>query len=473
MSDNKKVIKAGIGYTVGNYLLKGLSFITIPIFTRIMSASDYGLYNTYLSYEALLFVIVGFSFHASLKNAKYKFDTKFTAYVSSVVYIQLISLVCWIVVANLLYTFLKSYMNYSRWLIDLLLIYCFATSVIQVYNAYLGLRYEYSSFLKISGVNAVLNISISLVLIMSYKREAYIGRIVGTVIPAVLISIYIIAKLWRESTPKLSREFSSFAFSYSIPIIPHGLSQVVLSQFDRIMINSLAGSTQAGIYSFAYNIYSIIFVTTSSLDQVWGPWFYEKMNKGDEKDIFVKARHYVWLIAIFVTVVILSAPEIVTILGSSIYKEASYTVIPIITSGFFAFLYTLPVQVEYYYSKTRLIALATSCAAITNIVLNYFCIKRFGYIAAAYTTLITYILYFMFHFIVSYKIVGHLIFSLKAIIESCLFVLSVSGVGLLFLSKFAIRWGLIGVLVIGTIIYIDREFGIRNILHTLRNKFVK
>lgn len=46
MSDNKKVIKAGIGYTVGNYLLKGLSFITIPIFTRIMSTSDYGLYNT-------------------------------------------------------------------------------------------------------------------------------------------------------------------------------------------------------------------------------------------------------------------------------------------------------------------------------------------------------------------------------------------------------------------------------------------
>ena len=40
-----RVIKAGIGYTVGNYLLKGINFLTVPIFTRLMSTVDYGTYG--------------------------------------------------------------------------------------------------------------------------------------------------------------------------------------------------------------------------------------------------------------------------------------------------------------------------------------------------------------------------------------------------------------------------------------------
>ena len=82
-----------------------------------------------------------------------------------------------------------------------------------------------------------------------------------------------------------------------------------------------------------------------SVEEKWGPWFYEKMNEGDEKDISEKAHYYTWLIAVIVSFVILAAPEIVVILGSTAYKEASYTVVPIVASGFFAFLYTLPVEI--------------------------------------------------------------------------------------------------------------------------------
>ena len=48
--ENSKVVKAGAGYIVGNYMLKGLSFLTIPIFSRLMSTSDYGLYNMFLAF---------------------------------------------------------------------------------------------------------------------------------------------------------------------------------------------------------------------------------------------------------------------------------------------------------------------------------------------------------------------------------------------------------------------------------------
>ena len=44
-----KVLKAGIGYTIGNYFLKGLGFITVPIFSRLMAVSDYGICLLYTS----------------------------------------------------------------------------------------------------------------------------------------------------------------------------------------------------------------------------------------------------------------------------------------------------------------------------------------------------------------------------------------------------------------------------------------
>lgn len=43
--------RAGVGYTIGNYLIRGLGFLTVPIFSRLLSTADYGFYNTYTSYE--------------------------------------------------------------------------------------------------------------------------------------------------------------------------------------------------------------------------------------------------------------------------------------------------------------------------------------------------------------------------------------------------------------------------------------
>ena len=79
-SGESRVIKAGIGYTVGYYLLKGLSFLTVPVFSRLLSPAENGIFNTYLAYQTILFLLVGMALHTSLKNAKYKYEENFAAY---------------------------------------------------------------------------------------------------------------------------------------------------------------------------------------------------------------------------------------------------------------------------------------------------------------------------------------------------------------------------------------------------------
>ena len=64
-SSGKKALKAGLGYTVGNMLVKGLSFLAIPLFARLMTVEDFGIYSTFSSYVMIMTVLAGFTLHTS------------------------------------------------------------------------------------------------------------------------------------------------------------------------------------------------------------------------------------------------------------------------------------------------------------------------------------------------------------------------------------------------------------------------
>ena len=91
------------------------------------------------------------------------------------------------------------------------------------------------------------------------------------------------------------------------------------------MITKLVSLAATGIYSFAYNIYSILAVTFNSLDSVWAPWFYKQMKKKNYKTIKKYSSLYVCLMFIFTSGIILISPELIMILGQRNYWVAKYT----------------------------------------------------------------------------------------------------------------------------------------------------
>ena len=85
------------------------------------------------------------------------------------------------------------------------------------------------------------------------------------------------------------------------------------------------------------------------------------------------------------------APEIVRTLATEEYYEAIYIMPPIAGGVFLTCVSNMYSNIMIYYKKTQYIMYASIAAAATNVVLNYFCIAKFGYMAAAYTTLVAYI----------------------------------------------------------------------------------
>ena len=459
--DENKVIKAGIGYTVGNYLLKGLSFLTVPIFSRLLSTADYGIFNTYLAYQCIIFLLLGMALHASLKNAKYAYGEDFSKYNSCCILMAVLSLVVWLVICNLIYPVYGETLGFSRIVVNMLLLDSFGTALIQFFNVYVGLDYRYISFLKISAFNALANLGFSVFFICTiFKNDRATGRILGNAIPVIIIAVVIIWYFWRKERPRLNGEYAKYALTYSLPLVPHGLSQVLLSQFDRVMIKHMIGDAKAGIYSFAYTIFSIINVTSTSLENVWGPWFYEKMEQKDYAAIRKTGSKYAFGMLMFSAMVMLGAPELVMLLSGREYWDAKYSVIPIVMGGYFMFLCTLPSYVEYYYAKTKYIAVGTGLAALINVVLNVICINRYGYIAAAYTTLVTYLLYFVFHYVIAWRIHKGCLYDTRRLILYALLSLVAGAVALLCMKQWLLRWGMLVVLGIFFVVWSEREFGI-------------
>ena len=95
--------------------------------------------------------------------------------------------------------------------------------------------------------------------------------------------------------------------------------------------------------------------------------------------------------AIIAVMLTFLAPEIVRILATKEYYEAIYIMPPIAAGVFLTSVSNMYSNLLIYHKKTNYIMYSSTIAAIVNLILNFICINIFGYMAAAYTTLVAYI----------------------------------------------------------------------------------
>ena len=102
--------------------------------------------------------------------------------------------------------------------------------------------------------------------------------------------------------------------------------------------------------------------------------------------------------------VALISPEIIKIIGTADYQIAVY-VIPVVTLGvYYTFVYDLYASIEFYFGATKYVMYASVTGALLNIVLNAIFIPKYGFIAAAYTTLVCYFIFMIVHYLFSKKV---------------------------------------------------------------------
>ncbi len=400
----ESAVKAGLWYTIGNIALKGCAFLSLPIFTRLLSTNDFGIYNAYIAYEQIFTAILGLGLYGTIKNAKLDFKADFEKYLSSIVSLSVLIFGVFLTTANILYPAYSNALGFSRFVTNCLLLQSFGAYLLYFYGVKLNAEFRYRSFLIMSSINVLSNTALSIIFILVvFPNERYLGRILGSAIPLISIGIVLCLLIWKRGKTVYKKEYWKYGLAIGLPLLPHVISQSLLSQVDRIMIKDIVGASEAGIYGYIYTICTILYIVGNSMENAWSPWVFYTLDSGEKKRITKASKDYVTVFSLLTIGFFCVMPEITKIIAGKDYWEGISLIVPLTFGNYFVFLYGFPVNIEYYHKKTGFISLGTILAAVLNAILNYFGIIWFGYQAAAYTTFFSYGMLFLFHWTIAKK----------------------------------------------------------------------
>lgn len=397
-------VKASLWFLMCSFLQKAVAMLTTPIFTRLLSSAEYGQYNVFNSWLSILSILITFNLSAGVyTQGLVKFEKQRSVFSSSLQGLTLLLAVFWGAIFIVLESFWSRVINLSLQQVVLMFIIIWTNSVFAFWASEQRVDYKYRKLVIITVFATVCNPLLGIVLVL-ISDDKVTARIFSVAIVQVLFYMWCFFSQVKKGKVVYSKTFWGYVLKYNIPLIPHYFSQIILNNSDRIMIDGMVGSSQAGIYSLAYSIAMIVCLFSQALTQTLNPWFYKKIKDKDLKDVERISYISLGVVAVATVGLILFAPEIVAIFAPKQYLEAVYCIPPVAIGMFFLFSFEIFGKFAFYYERTKYIMLASLCAAVVNVILNFIGIKLWGYIAAAYTTLLCYILFSIFHYLLMQKV---------------------------------------------------------------------
>lgn len=393
-------VKASFWFTVCNILNKGIALISTPIFVRILTTDQYGDYSVFQSWYSIIIIFATLNlFSGNYGKGLVEFEEDKERFTSSVLGLtSTITLVVFLVFI-LGMNFWSDALKLSPVLICAMFIELLTMPAYEFWSTKQRYEYKYKKVVLTSlgmslgsillGIGAVLTVN-------TYKLEARVFSDVGV---KALIGSVIYAVLMKHGKIFFNKKYWKYALLFNLPLIPHFLSTMLLSQSDRIMIKSMVGSSAAAVYSIAYTIGTMVLLVTNAVNNSFVPFTYQSLKQKKYDGIKKNATLLCIFVAVMVILSMAFAPEIILIFGGRKYYEAIWVVPPVAVSMFLIFLYSLFSNIEYYFKKTGFIAAASVVCAGANLLLNWIFIPIFGYYAAGYTTLVCYGLFSVMHYI--------------------------------------------------------------------------
>ncbi|MDO4345396.1 MAG: polysaccharide biosynthesis C-terminal domain-containing protein [Eubacteriales bacterium] len=448
---NRLAVKAGIFYIFAQILVRGVTFLTTPIYTRLLSQEQYSDIRTYESWLLIAVPTLSLCLWKSVDRAKYDMGDKYNAYVASSQTLSFLSigavfLLC-LPFKEQIKAFANCNMNDLMFYMAFLYIFAYTSILFMQRREKQMMRYRASTLVTAVTVIPATLLSIFLIWIgrkTGHTEQLVSLRVIGFYVPHVIAGAIIAMVLWVQGRKPVSASYWKYGLMYSLPLIPEAISIQIMNQADKIMVRSMIGWEAASIISLGTTISFIIWILEDSVWNAWLPWLYEKISRNETEDIENPWYIIMHGFGILSWILVLLSPEIVAVLGGSKYSATIYLVAPMVTGTLFRFYSYIYTSVENYYKKTGYVAAATVGTMLLNVALNYVCILAFGYRAAAYTTVFSYFVLMLVQAWLEYRIAGKLIVSLKKVtaISLSYFVLCCASMTL-FSVHTLIRWGIL------------------------------
>lgn len=395
MNENKRLLKNTGIIAIGNISTKLISFFLLPIYTALLSTSEYGTFDYILSIATFCVPFVSLLMDESifrfLIDCKTESDEK--RVISTSIVVVFIGMICFTIIGIPVMNFLDySYTYYA--VIYILL--CVISGMISALLRGIGRTDQYAIFNFLSGaINVILN-----VFFIAGLRQGLKGMLAASILSLLIVSTIFIFKmrLWLYIDLKnVDSKLAKSMITYSFPLIPNKISWTIINLSDRIILMNVVGSAATGLYAVSYKFPNLMDTVYGFFYQSWKESSARVLGNESQNDfynmVYKYLKNFMFAIVLGLTAFM---PIIFKILINKNYYNAIYYVPILLIATYFANISGFYGGIFTAYKDTKIMGTTTIAAAVINLVINLFTIKWIGVYAAALSTLIANLVVYMY-----------------------------------------------------------------------------
>ncbi|GAX62919.1 export of O-antigen and teichoic acid [Candidatus Scalindua japonica] len=407
--DILSLIKQTIAYGSGQMLIRSLGIILIPVYTRVLTVSDYGIINTLASFSAILMYFYNFG----LSGAVMRYDAELhsdeerrIAHGTAWVFLVLMALGITVLLAFISpFTWKFVFPSVPIFPFAFLVI---ATVAIESTNvvpmALLRIRGKAITFSTIQFLQ-FLSVTSLIILFVVVLHLGAKGQFFALMLNSAIFAILYVVIALRQIKMNLNFHYLKKYLSFGLPLIPSGLSMWFLSLSSILIIQWLISLEAVGLFGLGFKFGLILDLFVVAILTAWQPFFYKKAETEEGIELFSLVGTYFLFVVMGIGVALsLAAYPVLHLVTTPDYFAAGSVVGFIIIGVVIRAMYYFNVQGIAFMKKTKYLPLIDGSAAALNIGLCLLLIPRYGIKGAAFSTMMAYFLQLSICFIVSKRL---------------------------------------------------------------------
>ncbi len=399
-------------YSAGNIFIRSASFLLLPLYSNLISPSDFGVYSVIMSFYAVLSVFFQGGLHAALSKFYIEKEEKTEIFSLIINFIivwgaVLLAIVLLISPSVSLLFFEKNYTALFRLITISLYIETITFYILHLFKT----KEEASRAVIYSAAGAVINILLNVYFV--YMNRAGIEGIIKAQLYSSLVTLVILVPYFKANYKFSNGQFIKPSFLrplvlFSLPVLLSGLFSSLVDVADRFLINNYLGETQTGVYSFAYRIALVMNIFVISFRTAFTPYSIKLFSAGGYSDKLGKillnlaaAGGLIILAVSFFTADLFDLRLFGFAFFTGGYQGAIYLLPLILTGYFFSALMSFYSLYPFVSGKSFHLLVSDGLALIINLALNLLLIPAAGIAGAAIATFFAFMAGAVYLFVIS------------------------------------------------------------------------
>lgn len=386
-------------YMLGNVLRRSFSLITMPVFTRYLSTSGYGVLSIVGTVQQMLAVFYDMGlgqastrFYYDCRDERERQTLFGTLLIFSLAATLMLTLLL-LATGEWMWGFVSKDVPFSPYIM-LTIGTVFLENITVLPYVLFRVQNQVPRFFRLSLTQTVLTVLCS-VLFVVWLGLGPLGPILATfIITAIFFGVY--SYSLRGQVRLVFRwPLTGQALAFGLPEVPLRWGNWALKVADRLILQHLTSLSVVAIYSVGYSVSKMPFdLVVKGIDWAIVPFFFATAtteSEGRSKAVFARVATYnVAVVAGLGLGTVLFGHELIDILASAKYAEAALVIPVIVAASFLEALSYIPIKGIYLKGKTGYLLPLFTVPAGLNIALNFVLIPRFGMMGAAWATLVGY-----------------------------------------------------------------------------------